>query len=305
MKLGSKKGIAAVLAALALAGGIGAGAALGGKHRAHGGLLRVAAQYIGVSRGELLRDLRTGQTLAQVASGHGKTSAGLQSALLGAVKDKLDAAVAAGKLTSAQEQTRLAHAQQLIERFVNAKIAEKGKRARGRLLGVAARYIGITPKALAAELEAGRSLAAAASAHGKTVEGLKTALLQPFKARLDKALAAGRITPPGSTGWSRERTDGRRWTGLPVPRQRRRTLLGDRRYTFRSAQVGSVASRCAFPYDAADMATGVRDKITLACNECKRRNYMSTKSKRNTPDRLEVRKYCRWCGHHTAHRETR
>jgi large subunit ribosomal protein L33 len=32
---------------------------------------------------------------------------------------------------------------------------------------------------------------------------------------------------------------------------------------------------------------------------------MSTKSKRNTPDRLEVRKYCRWCGMHTAHRETR
>jgi large subunit ribosomal protein L33 len=53
------------------------------------------------------------------------------------------------------------------------------------------------------------------------------------------------------------------------------------------------------------MATGVRDKITLACTDCKRRNYMSTKSKRNTPDRLEVRKYCRWCGKHTAHRETR
>jgi large subunit ribosomal protein L33 len=32
---------------------------------------------------------------------------------------------------------------------------------------------------------------------------------------------------------------------------------------------------------------------------------MSTKSKRNTPDRLEVRKYCRWCGKHTGHRETR
>ena len=39
------------------------------------------------------------------------------------------------------------------------------------------------------------------------------------------------------------------------------------------------------------MATGVRDKITLACNECKRRNYMSTKSKRNTPDRLEGKKF--------------
>jgi large subunit ribosomal protein L33 len=29
------------------------------------------------------------------------------------------------------------------------------------------------------------------------------------------------------------------------------------------------------------------------------------KSKRNTPDRVEFRKYCRWCGTHTAHRETR
>jgi large subunit ribosomal protein L33 len=51
--------------------------------------------------------------------------------------------------------------------------------------------------------------------------------------------------------------------------------------------------------------TGVREKITLACTECKRRNYESTKSKRNTPDRVELRKYCRWCGRHTVHRETR
>ena len=48
------------------------------------------------------------------------------------------------------------------------------------------------------------------------------------------------------------------------------------------------------------MATGVRVAITLACTECKRRNYQSQKSKRNTPDRVELRKYCRWCGSHTA-----
>jgi large subunit ribosomal protein L33 len=51
--------------------------------------------------------------------------------------------------------------------------------------------------------------------------------------------------------------------------------------------------------------TGVRVAITLACNECKRRNYQTTKSKRNTPDRVEFKKYCRWCATHTAHRETR
>jgi large subunit ribosomal protein L33 len=53
------------------------------------------------------------------------------------------------------------------------------------------------------------------------------------------------------------------------------------------------------------MATGVRDKVTLACGECKRRNYITKKNKRNTPDRIEFRKYCRWCGQHTPHRETR
>jgi large subunit ribosomal protein L33 len=51
--------------------------------------------------------------------------------------------------------------------------------------------------------------------------------------------------------------------------------------------------------------TGVREKITLACTQCKRRNYESAKSKRNTPDRVELRKYCHWCGRHTPHRETR
>ena len=51
--------------------------------------------------------------------------------------------------------------------------------------------------------------------------------------------------------------------------------------------------------------SGAREKITLACNDCKRRNYDSVKSKRNTPDRVELRKYCRWCARHTTHRETR
>jgi large subunit ribosomal protein L33 len=54
------------------------------------------------------------------------------------------------------------------------------------------------------------------------------------------------------------------------------------------------------------MARGdVRIAVTLACEDCKRRNYQTNKSRRNTPDRIEMRKYCRWCGHHTAHKETR
>ena len=49
----------------------------------------------------------------------------------------------------------------------------------------------------------------------------------------------------------------------------------------------------------------IRININLACEECKRRNYTTYKNKRNDPDRLELRKYCRWCGKHTAHREAK
>jgi large subunit ribosomal protein L33 len=53
------------------------------------------------------------------------------------------------------------------------------------------------------------------------------------------------------------------------------------------------------------MATGVRVAITLACEDCKRRNYQTMKSRRNTPDRIELKKFCPWCRRHTAHKETR
>ena len=55
----------------------------------------------------------------------------------------------------------------------------------------------------------------------------------------------------------------------------------------------------------ASKSSDVRPKITLACQECKERNYITKKNRRNDPDRIELKKYCRWCGRHTAHRETR
>ena len=49
----------------------------------------------------------------------------------------------------------------------------------------------------------------------------------------------------------------------------------------------------------------MRVKITLACTECKQRNYDTMKNKKNTPDRLELKKFCPHCRKHTAHRETK
>jgi len=49
----------------------------------------------------------------------------------------------------------------------------------------------------------------------------------------------------------------------------------------------------------------MRDIITLACVDCKNRNYTTTKNKKTTPDKLEIRKFCSTCRKHTAHKETK
>ena len=49
----------------------------------------------------------------------------------------------------------------------------------------------------------------------------------------------------------------------------------------------------------------MRTKITLACTECKQRNYNTTKDKKTHPDRMETKKYCRFCKTHTLHKETK
>lgn len=47
----------------------------------------------------------------------------------------------------------------------------------------------------------------------------------------------------------------------------------------------------------------MRDNIILLCTECKRKNYTTTKNKRTTTGKLELKKFCRACGGHKPHRE--
>ena len=49
----------------------------------------------------------------------------------------------------------------------------------------------------------------------------------------------------------------------------------------------------------------MRTRITLACTEGKQRNYNTTKDKKTHPDRMEIKKYCRFCKKHTLHKETK
>ena len=45
--------------------------------------------------------------------------------------------------------------------------------------------------------------------------------------------------------------------------------------------------------------------VALACVECKRRNYSTTKNKQTNKDKIELKKYCKWCKRHMLHKETK
>jgi large subunit ribosomal protein L33 len=49
----------------------------------------------------------------------------------------------------------------------------------------------------------------------------------------------------------------------------------------------------------------MREQIILECTVCKQRNYLSTRDKRKTPEKIEVKKYCKFDRKHTLHKESK
>ncbi|OIP43642.1 50S ribosomal protein L33 [Candidatus Desantisbacteria bacterium CG2_30_40_21] len=45
--------------------------------------------------------------------------------------------------------------------------------------------------------------------------------------------------------------------------------------------------------------------VILACSDCKRRNYNTTRNKKKQTTKLELKKYCPFCQAHTVHKETK
>jgi hypothetical protein len=122
----------------------------------------------------------------------------LTSAMKAAMNDRIDAAVAAGQLTQAQANAikqRIAQGNGVPffgHRFGGGGFGGGGFGGRD---AAAAQYLGISEPTLHSELAAGKSLSQiASSTSGKSVVGLKAAILAAAKSRLDKEVASGLIT---------------------------------------------------------------------------------------------------------------
>jgi large subunit ribosomal protein L33 len=45
--------------------------------------------------------------------------------------------------------------------------------------------------------------------------------------------------------------------------------------------------------------------LRLKCDECKKKNYYTTKNMKKVERKLEYKKFCKWCNKHTLHKEVK
>src|SRR4051794_33904698 len=123
----------------------------------------------------------------------GVTPNALSDALKTALKNRVDAAVAAGRLTKEQGNALKTRIDAGDSPLVFGGLHPGGP-AHHLELDAAADYLGLTESQLRDELTGGKTLAQVARDHGKGVDGLIDAMVAEAKSHLDDAVADGRLT---------------------------------------------------------------------------------------------------------------
>jgi polyhydroxyalkanoate synthesis regulator phasin len=175
----SRKTLTIAVAALALVGGGGAAiAAAQGSSSSGQSFLDSVARHLGIS------------------------SQKLEEATKAAAVDQVDAALKEGKITQAQADELKARIQSggfpplagplLGPRF--GHFHRGGPPLFGEKLSAAADYLGLSQAELRTKLNDGQTLANIARANGKSVDGLKQAILDEAEKKLDQLVADGDLT---------------------------------------------------------------------------------------------------------------
>ncbi|MBA3375122.1 MAG: hypothetical protein H0U00_04815 [Actinobacteria bacterium] len=130
--------------------------------------------------------------LAKIAEKQGMTVVQVEAKIKERLTARVDAAQQSGRVTSER-------AAMLKERIAAGSLCQggahalKAKHRRHRLLAAAAKFLGLNRAELKAALP-GTSLGALAEKQGKSVAGLKPAMLAPVETKVAKAVETNRIT---------------------------------------------------------------------------------------------------------------
>ena len=154
-----------------------------------GGGAAIAATGIGTPQEE------SKAVVEDAAKQLGVAPSDLGNALKKALENRIDAAVAAGRLTKEQGDAMKARIEAQDYPMLGGFGHHGGPGMRGfGHLDAAATYLGVTPAELQTQLAGGKTLADVAKTKGKSVDGLVSALVADEKKELDEAVKAGRLT---------------------------------------------------------------------------------------------------------------
>lgn len=120
----------------------------------------------------------------------------LSDALKQALKNQVDAAVEAGRMTEEQGKALKAHIESQETPLIFGGRPGFGHRGFGHMMALdgATSYLGLTSEELRAELSSGKTLAEVAKGKGKSVDGLVAALMDSAQKRIAEAVDAGKLT---------------------------------------------------------------------------------------------------------------
>jgi hypothetical protein len=159
-------------------------------------LVAVAGGGAAIAATQLTPKQESQAVLNDAAAELGVEAADLTEALKKALSNRVDAAVADGRLTKAQGEAmkqRIASGEVPLVGLGGPGFGRGGPHHHAGL-GAAASYLGMTEASVRTALENGQTLAQLAKARDKSVDGLVAAMTKAETAELDAAVKAGRLS---------------------------------------------------------------------------------------------------------------
>jgi uncharacterized protein (DUF433 family) len=160
-------------------------------------LVEATADLTGMPAREILEALQADKSLAQIAEEHGQSADAIVNAVVDRAEQRLNEAVANGRLTQDQANRRLAFIREVATKLVDTPglggPGISGPAAKQPILiNTTAQVTGLTVDQVRAELQEGKSLAQIAEEHGQDADAILNELRAKAEARLDQVLERAR-----------------------------------------------------------------------------------------------------------------
>ena len=176
-----------------------------GKNRKGFHVIGEVIESLGLEKETLRAGIESGQTLGEIAEANGIASESVMETIVSLITDRLNEAVAEGKITGEEALEKAVHIQERAEKIVNSPFGEgkadrdrpdrEGKNRKGfHVIGEVIESLGLEKETLRAGIESGQTLGEIAEANGIASESVMETIVSLITDRLNEAVAEGKIT---------------------------------------------------------------------------------------------------------------